>query len=106
MQAAAAGDAVTYNANQPTEPDPEGSSNEVQVYSAREPDGGWRTRDIELPHPTETAKPEQTGEQYRFFSEDLSLAVVNPPAISTRALPGSLRTDRVPADRLPARRRR
>ena len=105
VQAAAAGDAITYNANQPTEPDPEGSSNEVQVYSAREPDGGWRTRDIELPHPMETAKPEQTGEQYRFFSEDLSLAVVNPagdfdPVLSPEASEQTafLRTDYLHGD--------
>ncbi len=77
-QAAAGGDAITYNANQATEVEPEGSSNEVQMYSAREPGGGWLTRDIEVPHVSVTEKPEEQGEQYRFFSEDLSQAVVDP----------------------------
>ena len=81
VQAAAGGDALTYNANQPTEVEPEGSSNEVQIYSAREAGGGWLTRDIELPHSSVTAKPEQVGEQYRFFSEDLSQAVVDPSGL-------------------------
>jgi hypothetical protein len=105
IQAAAAGDAMTYHANAPTEPGAAGYSSQVQVLSTRGV-GGWSTKDIALPHPGETDQPEGQGEDYRFFSEDLSLAVVQPfgaftPASSPQALaPGEaseqtafLRTD-------------
>jgi hypothetical protein len=90
IQAAAGGDAITYHTNQPTEPDPAGYSNQMQLLSTRGP-GGWSTKDIALPHPTETDGGEGQGEDYRFFSEDLSLAVAQPfgafvPSSSPQAL--------------------
>ncbi len=77
-QAAANGDAVTYSASNPTEPSPEGYTNDVQVISAREAGGGWGTRDLALPHNSPTGKSTALGNEYRFFSEDLEHAVVQP----------------------------
>lgn len=76
IQAAANGNAITYHANQATEPDAEGAMNEVQILSTRT-SGGWSTRDIEPSHGV-SGKPEGAGEPYRFFSEDLAYALVQP----------------------------
>jgi hypothetical protein len=76
-QAAAAGDAVTYLTDTPTEAAPSGSDNFVQVFSARGADG-WHTRDLTVPHMEQTSVTVGHGQEYRFFSEDLSTAAVQP----------------------------
>jgi hypothetical protein len=83
LQAAAAGDAITYLANAPTELEPRGFSNEVQVYSARSA-GGWSSRDIAMQHDQVTGASVGGGFEYRFFSPDLSLALVEPQGRFTR----------------------
>ncbi len=107
IQAAADGDAITYHANQPFEAGAEGAMNQVQMLSTRGGVGGgqsagWSTRDIEPPHVTSpSGKPEGEGEPYRFFSEDLDFALVQPAGAFEPALtPGEasettpvLRTD-------------
>jgi hypothetical protein len=75
-QAAAGGNAVSYLADAPTEAGPLGYSNLVQVLSARGADG-WVSRDIATAHATSTGLAVD-GQEYRFFSEDLSLGVVHP----------------------------
>jgi len=87
IQAAAAGGAISYIANAPTEPHPAGYSNKVQVLSTREP-SGWSSKDIAPPNnPVEaTGKTVGAGEEYRFFSEDLSAAVVQPLGAFTPCL--------------------
>ena len=77
IQAAADGDAFTYHANAPIEAEPQGAMNEVQILSTREADG-WSSHDIEPSHSSPTDKPEGEGEPYRFFSENLQLALVQP----------------------------
>jgi hypothetical protein len=77
IQAATDGAALTYHVDAPTESNPAGYANEVQVLSNRTP-SGWGTRDIAIPHPAATGKSEGIGEDYRFFSEDLSQAIVQP----------------------------
>jgi hypothetical protein len=77
VQAAAAGGAVSYLANAPTEPEPAGDSNSVQVLSTRGA-GGWSSRDIAPPHAGATGVSVGLGQEYRFFSEDLSLGVLQP----------------------------
>lgn len=74
-QAAAAGNAVTYAANAPTEANPHGNSNRSQVLSVREP-GGWSSQDLATPHipATGTGCPNT----YSFFSDDLVSATVQP----------------------------
>jgi NHL repeat-containing protein/fibronectin type III domain protein len=89
FQAAVGGDAMTYLASAPTEGEPPGYAEEEQVLSTRGPDG-WVSRDISPPHEHVTPASVGNGQEYRVFSEDLSLAVVQPrgvfePALSTEA---------------------
>jgi DNA-binding beta-propeller fold protein YncE len=77
IQASSSGDAITYPADAPTETEPQGYSNFVQVISRRGPDG-WVSEDITAPHDSETGASVGEGHESRAFSEDLSLAVVQP----------------------------
>jgi hypothetical protein len=92
IQAAAGGGAMTFLAASPTEAEPQGNTNlaNAQVLSTRG-SSGWVSRDIALPHETPTGATLGLGEEYRFFSEDLLSAVVQPfgafiPASSPLAL--------------------
>jgi DNA-binding beta-propeller fold protein YncE len=90
IQAAADGESFTFHTNQPTEANPAGYANQVQLLAARGPEG-WSSTDIAIPHDPATGKSEGVGEDYRFFSEDLSSAVVQPagafiPASSSQAI--------------------
>jgi hypothetical protein len=77
VQASAGGDAMTYLTDAPTEVEPQGYTNNVQVLSTRG-QGGWVSKDIAPPHPVETGLSVGNGYESRFFSEDLSLSVVQP----------------------------
>ena len=77
VQAAASGGAVTYLATNPTEKEVKGYSEVVQVISTRTSDG-WVSGDISLPHTYATGPPAAEGPEYRFFSSDLSEALVEP----------------------------
>jgi hypothetical protein len=77
IQAAADGGAITYIATVPTEPEPAGYASETQVFSTRGADG-WSSHDLTLPHPGATDASVSSGGEYRFFSEDLSSAIVQP----------------------------
>ncbi len=77
VQAAADGGAITYLASQPTETEPEGYDNQLQVIATRTPTG-WESTDITPPHEAATTASVGQGNEYRFFSEDLSSAVVQP----------------------------
>jgi DNA-binding beta-propeller fold protein YncE len=101
IQAAVDGSAFTYIANGPTEAEPQGYANELQVLSTRGPEG-WSSRDIAIAHEGATGKAVASGvgSEYQFFSEDLSLGVVLPlggfdPAVSPEASEQTpyLRTD-------------
>jgi hypothetical protein len=77
-QAAAAGGAVSYIASVPTEEGVKGYIyGSVQVLSSRG-EAGWSSKDISLPHASATAIESGFGEEYRAFSADLSLALVEP----------------------------
>jgi DNA-binding beta-propeller fold protein YncE len=76
-QAAVGGGAMTFQTFSPTEGGPAGYTNLVQVLSVRGP-GGWVSQDIALPHEHATGASIGEGQEYRFFSEDLSAAVVQP----------------------------
>jgi len=105
IQAAVDGGAITYHANQPLEPEPEGAMNEVQILSTRT-NNGWASEDIEPPHvSTPSGKPEGEGEPYPFFSTDLTHALLQPagafePALSSEASEQTpfLRTDYLNSD--------
>jgi hypothetical protein len=76
LQAAVSGDALTYLAASPTESGPPGSALGSQVLSTRG-SGGWSSRDINPPHETAIGQSIGNGDsEYRFFSDDLSLGVV------------------------------
>jgi hypothetical protein len=77
IRAAASGDAIADIASVPIETRPEGNANEaLSVLSARGATG-WSSREIAAPHLT-TGLPVkiEDNEEYTFFSEDLSGAVL------------------------------
>jgi hypothetical protein len=82
FQASAAGDAFTYLASGATEAEASGAGKQVQVLSRRggvaSSAPGWASRDIAPPHSEATGPKPGEGNEYRFFSEDLSVAVVQP----------------------------
>jgi WD40-like Beta Propeller Repeat len=77
IESAADGGALTYMTAAPTEAEPQGYDNYEQVLSSRG-SGGWGSSDISIPHEAATRPSTGYGEEYRFFSEDLSLGVVQP----------------------------
>jgi hypothetical protein len=76
VQASSTGDVITYIAA-PTEPEPAGNPGEVQVLSRRSADS-WMSHDMATPHEDTTGITAGLGAEYRFFSSDLSLAIVEP----------------------------
>jgi WD40-like Beta Propeller Repeat len=77
-QASATGDAFTFLAGLPTEAEPAGYTTEVQVLSRRTA-AGWASNDISVPHEGATGTAlAGFGAEYRFFSSDLSLSLVQP----------------------------
>ena len=83
-QASADGRAVTFLTDAPTEAQPAGYANLVQVLADRG-SAGWQARDIAGAHATPTGIA-VAGQEFRFFSEDLSLGVVQPLGGFTAAL--------------------
>ncbi len=83
VQAAEGGGAVTYLSDgaATSGPDEQPSGNPVdsQLLSVRSRGGGgWSTRDIATPHEVSTGAPVGEGQEYRWFSPDLSLSLVQP----------------------------
>jgi NHL repeat-containing protein len=88
-QASVDGDAMAFLTSTPTESGPPGYVEVEQVLSARGPDG-WVSRDISSPHERATGVAVGQGGEYVAFSENLSLAVVQPhgffdPSLSPEA---------------------
>jgi WD40-like Beta Propeller Repeat len=81
VQAAVGGDAMANLASQPTEAEPpaetRGNTGYVSVLSTRG-SGGWSSQLISPAHEENLGILLESGEEYRFFSEDLSLGVVQP----------------------------
>jgi hypothetical protein len=77
IEAASSGSEITYVSRIPTEAEPEGFTATVQNLATRGL-GGWETRDLTIPHGEATGSDVQNGTEYRAFSSDLSLAVVQP----------------------------
>ena len=89
VQAAASGDGVTYLANAPTEAEPQGNNNHVQVLSRRS-SNAWSSRDIAIPHSGPTGVAIGPGSEYKLFDPELTLSAVQPfgefiPALSEEA---------------------
>ena len=72
IESSLSGDAFTYVASNPTEEDAPGYNSDEQILSTRGA-SGWSSQNISLPH----SGPEgpDNGDEYRFFSEDLSLGL-------------------------------
>jgi DNA-binding beta-propeller fold protein YncE len=87
-QAAAAGNAITYVTDSPTEAQPSGYTNSVQVLASRSA-SAWSSKDLTLIHEVATGQSIGGGAEYRASSEDLSEGVVQPfgpfVALSTEA---------------------
>lgn len=77
MQASAQGNAITFVTASPTEAEPKGYNNLQQVLATRGSEG-WGSQDIAVAHEKATRPSVGYGEEYRFFSEDLSLAAIQP----------------------------
>lgn len=89
IQAAANGDALAFMTDFPTEVEPPGSAGKLESLARRGPNG-WLSQAIAAPHEQAAGIALGYGEEYRFFSEDLSHSVVHPlgpfdPAISPEA---------------------
>jgi DNA-binding beta-propeller fold protein YncE len=82
IQASASGGAISYVAGAPTEADPSGFSLFTQIVSTRGADGVWSSRDLSVPH-GESTEVSIHGQEYRFFSEDLSRGAVQPVGLFT-----------------------
>lgn len=101
VQAAAGGDAIVYMSFlAPTEPNPAGFTQESQVFSWRGAGGGWSSRDINAPHEEAIGPSIGGGGEYKLFSSDLSLGLIEPfgagdPPLSANA---SERTPYIRAD--------
>jgi hypothetical protein len=76
VQASPGGAAIAWQALAPTEAHPQGLGEGVQVLSTRSV-AGWSSLDLEVPH---SAPVGLTGNKaYPFFSEDLSLSLLDSP---------------------------
>jgi hypothetical protein len=78
FQAAAGGQAMAYLANVPTEAGVVGYSNLQQVLSTRAAAGGWSSADLSAGHNGGVGGSDNAGQEYRYFSEDLSAGIVQP----------------------------
>jgi hypothetical protein len=78
VQAAEDGGAITYTSNGPVEAGPAGNANETQVLSVRHAGGGWSSRDITTPNEVVAGISIGRGQEYRAFSSDLSVGLVQP----------------------------
>jgi hypothetical protein len=96
LQAAEDGGAITYLTDAPTEAEPKGAySLQLQMLSRRGVEG-WHSRDIVTPHDTATGFTPGIGFEYRFFSSDLSLALVEPQGANAFTPLSPQATERTP----------
>jgi hypothetical protein len=76
-QASAGGSAFTFLTNNPTEPEPKGAgAHGLQVLASRVAPGQWSSFDINLSRSSPEGTVANNFREYRYFSEDLGLGVV------------------------------
>jgi len=85
VQAAVGGQGISYVADAPTEADPQGNALGSQILSLRA-NGRWSAYDIAPPHEGATGQPVGNGQEYRFFSSDLSQSAVQQFGAFTHAI--------------------
>jgi hypothetical protein len=80
IEASTEGSAIAYPASAPTEDQPQGNPDMVQILSKRSADG-WSSQDIAVPVEESVTGPVAGyGHQYQFFSSDLLRALIEPRA--------------------------
>jgi hypothetical protein len=77
LQASAAGDAIAYLTNSPSEAEPQGYAHEENVLSTRG-SGGWSSLDISVPHDQAGGSVGLSNSDFQVFSSDLSRAAIRP----------------------------
>jgi hypothetical protein len=77
VEAAADGGGITYLTNSPTESEPAGYTNTVQVLSRRGA-FAWSSGDIAIPHSGATGVAVGPGPEYKLFNPQLTLSIVQP----------------------------
>ena len=77
-QAADTGAAFTFLTNLPTEPGVAGYANLQQVFSTRT-STGWSSQDLATPHNGAVSASIGAGNEYRFFNEELTEGILQPP---------------------------
>ena len=103
LQASVDGDAFVDKASSPTEAMLAGSDNDVDIFFGRG-SSGWVSRTITPAHDAPTGPSVGNGQEYRFFSRDLSAGAVQPfgsfTALSPQATESTsyLHTDYVDGD--------
>jgi DNA-binding beta-propeller fold protein YncE len=82
IQASSGGGAISYVTNIPVEAGIDGFPEFAQVLSVRG-SAGWFSRDLSVPHngTVQTGVAFDPGREYRYFSEDLSRAAVQPAGL-------------------------
>jgi hypothetical protein len=79
VQASAAGDAIAYLSNAAIGQEPQGIGEYSQILSKRSGSGVWTSTGLGTANDQPTGLRAGAGSEYRLFSPDLSLAVVEPP---------------------------
>jgi hypothetical protein len=72
------GDALTYVSSQPMENEPRGYTDTRTQNLATRGSGGWQSRGLTVPHVKGAGESIGFGDEYRFFSSDLSHAILQP----------------------------
>lgn len=81
IQAAENGGAIAYLSGGPAksgQEQPPGNANDAQLLSVRGSDGGWLSRDIATPHEVSSGISGGRGQEYKAFSPDLAIGLVEP----------------------------
>jgi sugar lactone lactonase YvrE len=89
------GSVFTYLSDQSLFAEPQGESNLSQVLATRTI-AGWASQDIATPHQASSDATVGDGSEYRFFSSDLSLALVAPFGEMPATLLSPEATERTP----------
>jgi hypothetical protein len=85
IRASASGDAIADVTTLPVENSPEGNGETLVSVLSTRGSTGWTSRTIAAPHPVAGPADEEQ-EEYLFFNEELSSAVVEPPSLGIQKL--------------------
>lgn len=79
IQAAADGEGLIYSSRGPVEEEPEGNRGvEASTILAKRSSNVWSSKEINLPNEKVTELPVGNGGEYKLFSQDLSMGLVEP----------------------------